>query len=117
MDSKVEHTENGIILTLYGDATIQNAMDLKGVLARELGGGDSLTVDLAYVTDCDVSLFQLLCAAHKRSLTDGKSMRVSNCSPAVSRVISAGGLTRDAGCMAEAQDSCFWQRKDGEVTR
>ena len=117
MDSKVEHTDNGITLTLYGDATIQNAVDLKGVLAGELGGGDSLTVDLAYVTDCDVSLFQLLCAAHKRSVSDGKGMQISNCSPAVSRVLSSGGFRRDIGCVAEAQDSCFWQRKDGEVTR
>jgi anti-anti-sigma regulatory factor len=117
MDSKVEHTENGIILTLYGDATIQSAVDLKGVLARELGGGNSFTVDLAYVTECDVSLFQLLCAAHKRSVCDGKTMQVGNCSPAVSRVILSGGFRRDLGCVAEAQDSCFWQRKDDEVTR
>jgi len=117
MDSKVEHTDNGITLTLYGDTTIQSAVDLKGVLAREIGGGDSLTVDLAYVTDCDVSLFQLLCAAHKRAVSDGKAMRVSNCSPAVSRVVSSGGFRRDIGCVAKAQDGCFWQRKDGEVTR
>lgn len=117
MDSKVEHTENGITLTLYGDATIQNAVDLKGVLARELGGNDRVMVDLAYVTDCDVSLFQLLCAAHKRSVSDGKTMEVSNCSPAVSRVISSGGLNRGSGCMAETQDSCFWQQKNGEVTK
>jgi ABC-type transporter Mla MlaB component len=75
MDSKVEHTENGITLTLYGDATIQNAVDLKGVLAREIGSGDNLTVDLAYVTDCDVSLFQLLCAAHRRSVSEGRRCR------------------------------------------
>jgi len=117
MDSKVEHTENGTTLTLYGDTTIQNAVDLKGVLAREIGGGDNLTVDLAYVTDCDVSLFQLLCAAHRRSVSEGKAMRLSNCSPAVSRVISSGGFKRDLGCMPETQDTCFWQRKDSEVTR
>jgi len=117
MDSKVEHTENGITLTLYGDATIQTAVDLKGVLVRELGGGDNLTVDLAYITDCDVSLFQLLCAAHKRSVSDGKAMQVSNCSPAVSRIISSGGLNRGSACMTEAQDGCFWQQKDGEVTK
>lgn len=117
MDSKVEHTENGTILKLYGDATIQNALDLKAVLAQEINGRDNLTVDLAYVTSCDVSLFQLLCAAHKRSLRDGKSMRVGDCSPSVSQAISAGGFTRDAGCMPEVQGSCFWQKKDGEVVR
>lgn len=117
MDSKVEHTENGIILTLYGDATIQSALELKGVLVRELAGGDALTVNLAYITDCDVSLFQLLCAAHRKSLDDGRPIRVSDCSPAVYQVIASGGLSRDFGCVEEARESCFWRRMNGEVTK
>jgi len=117
MDSKVEHTEDGLVLTLYGDATVQSAVELKDVLARELAEVDGLTVNLAYVTDCDVSLFQLLCAAHRKSLTNGRAMRVSGCSPAVLQVIASGGLRRDFGCVEEAGDSCFWQRAKGEVTR
>lgn len=56
MDSKVEDTEEDVVLTLHGDATVQSAGELKGVLARELAEVNSLTVSLAYVTDCDVSL-------------------------------------------------------------
>ncbi len=117
MDSRIDHTEEGTVLSLYGDVTIQCAAELKGVLVRELGGKDSLTVNLAYVTDCDVSLFQLLCAAHRRSLDEGRPMTVRNCSPAVSQVIASGGFSRGGGCVGEARDGCFWQRKDDEVTR
>ncbi|MBP7528938.1 MAG: STAS domain-containing protein [Syntrophorhabdaceae bacterium] len=116
MDSKVENTEHGVVLTLYGDVTIQSAVELKGVLARELGNDNNLTVNLACVTGCDLSLFQLLCAAHKKSLNDSRPMSVSDCSPAVLQVISSGGLNRDSGCVAGAEETCFWQKKDTEVT-
>lgn len=108
MDSRVENTEHGVVLTLYGDVTIQSAVELKGVLARELGS-DNLTVNLAYVTSCDLSLFQLLCAAHKKSLNDSRPMRVSDCSPAVLQAISSGGVNRDSGCVAGAEETCLWQ--------
>lgn len=117
MDSRVEHTEDGVVLTLYGDVTIQSAVELKGVLAREIGGGGNMTVNLAYVTDCDLSLFQLLCAAHKRSLNDSRAMKVSGFSPAVLQVISSGGLKRDSGCVAGVEETCFWQHRDIEVTK
>jgi anti-anti-sigma regulatory factor len=117
MDSRVEHTEDGVVLTLYGDATIQNAVELKGILARELGGGDTLTVNLAHVTDCDLSLFQMLCAAHKKSLNNSRPMKVSDCSPAVIQVISAAGLKRDFGCGTGTQEGCFWQQKNVEVKK
>jgi len=114
MDTRTDHTEDGTILSLYGDATIHNAAELKGVLTRELEGTRGLTVNLAYVTDCDVSFFQLLCAAHRKALKDERPMTVSECSPAVSRVAATGGFIRDEGC---SEHVCLWQRKDVEVKR
>ncbi|MDD3846860.1 MAG: STAS domain-containing protein [Syntrophorhabdaceae bacterium] len=116
MDSEVERAEHGVVLTLYGNVTIQNAVELKGILTRELGSDKNLTVNLACVTGCDLSLFQLLCAAHKKSLNDSRPMGVRDCSPVVLQVISSVGLNRDSGCVAGAEETCFWQKKDTEVT-
>lgn len=111
MDSRIEQSEHDTVLSLHGDVTVQSAVELKGVLTRELGGGN-LTINLAYVTDCDVSLFQLLCAAHRTSLAASRSLKVGDLSPAVSQAISAGGFLRAEGCSGE---TCPWQKKEGKV--
>jgi len=108
MDSRVEHTQDGTVLTLYGDVTIQNAGELRKVLIGELAAAAGLTVNLAYVTRCDLSLFQLLCAAHRTSVP----VKLSDVSPAVVEVMASSGLIRGSGCTG---GPCLWQRTQ-EVT-
>lgn len=103
MDSRVEHTQDGTVLTLYGDVTIQNAVELKKVLVGELAAASGLTVNLAYVTRCDLSLFQLLCAAHRTSVP----VKLADVSPAVGEVMASSGLIRGSGCTG---GPCLWQR-------
>ena len=107
MDSRVEHTQEGTVLTLYGDVTIEGAVELRKVLAGELAAAAGLTVNLAYVTRCDLSLFQLLCAAHRTSA----AVRLADASPAVVEVMASSGLTRGSGCTG---GPCLWQGT-GEV--
>jgi anti-anti-sigma regulatory factor len=106
MDSRVEHTQDGTVLTLYGDVTIENAVELRKVLAGELAAAAGLTVNLAYVTHCDLSLFQLLCAAHRTSA----AVRLSEVSPAVGEAMASSGLIRGSGCTG---GPCLWQRTEG----
>ena len=102
MDSRVEHTQDGTVLTLYGDVTIESAVELKKVLVGELSAASGLTVNLAYVTRCDLSLFQLLCAAHRTSVP----VRLAEVSPAVVEVMASAGLVRASGCTG---GPCLWQ--------
>jgi len=102
MDSRVEHTQDGTVLTLYGDVTIQNAGELRKVLVGELAAASGLTVNLAYVTRCDLSLFQLLCAAHRTPAP----VKLADVSPAVAEVMASSGLIRASGCTA---GPCLWQ--------
>ena len=113
MDSKIEKTDGGTVLTLYGDVTIQSATELKGILLEQLTGNTDLIVDLSYVTDCDISLFQLLCAARKKSISNKKPIGVSGCSPAIQQVMSSGGFLRESGCIAGDDCSCLWIKREG----
>ena len=113
MDSKIEKTDGGTILTLYGDVTIQGATELKGILLEQLNRDTDLTINLSYVTDCDISLFQLLCAAHKKSIDYKRPIGVSGCSPAIQQVMSSGGFLRESGCVEENDHSCLWKKIKG----
>jgi len=111
LDRKIEETGDGVTLKLYGDVTIQSAAELKNILVEQLGTHSDLTIDLSYVTDCDLSLFQLICAAHKRSVKDAGTIRIGDCSAAVYGMASSSGFLRTSGCVPDEHQGqgCLWQ--------
>lgn len=114
MDSITERTEDGIILKISGNVTIADALELKQVMIREIQPGSSVTVDLSGVAECDLSLFQLLCAGHKRSLKTSGSMALRNYSDEVYDVMRSAGILRTSGCAESANNKCLWQSQGKE---
>ena len=109
IDSRTEQTEHGALLTLYGDATVQNASEIKDIIIGKLNEGGVLTLDLSYVTDCDISLLQLVCAAHRRYPEDTLTILMGGFSPAVYEAASASGFLMVSGCQAgRGDEGCLW---------
>src|SRR5512133_3078370 len=70
-------TTQGRSLPITGKATVMGAGELKRVLAEALETTDALTLDVSGVTECDLTLFQLLCAAHHSAALLGKSLTIA----------------------------------------
>lgn len=117
LDRKVEETDRGVTITFYGEATIQNASELKNIIMEELGAHTGIAINLSYVTDCDLSFLQVICGAHKMSLRDGKSLAISDRSPLVDGVALSSGFIRTSGCVSEGRfaQGCLWQSKTAGV--
>lgn len=111
LDKKVEETGRGVTITLYGEATIQNASELKNIIMEQMNVKKYLAINLAYVTDCDLSFLQLICGAHKMSLRDGKTLAISERSSLVDDVASSSGFIRTSGCVTDGHPAqgCLWQ--------
>lgn len=114
MDSVTERTENGIVIKISGKVTIADARELKQVMMREMPPGSNVTVDLAGIEECDLSLFQLLCAGHKQSLRTSGSMVLSSYSDEAYEVMQSAGVLRNSGCAESANNNCLWQSQGKE---
>lgn len=70
-------TPEGRSLHITGKATVMGAGELKRVLAEALETTDALTLDVSGVTECDLTLYQILCAAHQSAALRGKSLTMA----------------------------------------
>lgn len=63
-------------LTMSGDLTIRHSARLKRVLIEELERTDNLRLRFGDVDEADITLLQLLCAAHKSAQEKNKNVAV-----------------------------------------
>ena len=108
METTTEHTRDGIILTVSGSVTIADACELREVMIQEALPASNVTIDLSGVAECDLSLFQLLCAAHRRSLAASGSMTVRNYSGEVYETMASAGIQRSLSCTGNENENCLW---------
>jgi anti-anti-sigma regulatory factor len=107
MKSRIEDSDNKRTLNLYDDFTIQNADELKTVLKESLEAADILTINAEYITEIDLSCLQLLCAAHKSAIHEGKTVVLDySRSKVVEDTLLQSGYARHAGCTGN--EKCFW---------
>lgn len=107
METAAEHIGDGIILKVSGPVTVSDASELRRVIMDVIPQGRSVTIDLAGVTECDLSLFQLLCAAHKQSLKTAASMTLRNYSAEVHETMASAGILRTSGCVGNENENCL----------
>jgi anti-anti-sigma regulatory factor len=108
MEIVTERTPDGIILKVSGRVTIADAGELRQLMMDEVVPGMSATIDLAGVAECDLSLFQLLCAAHKRSLGTSGSITLHRYSDEVHKAMASAGIMRTSGCTDNTNENCLW---------
>ena len=109
MDVQMTQSAEADVLKLTGNWNIERAHELKQTLMEKLNSGDRITLDLAELTEMDLSCLQLLCAAHRASLKLGKQMDLhERKSAAFERVVRNTGFTRTLGCHKNPHKNCLW---------
>lgn len=80
---------------LHGDCLVNRAAEIHQVLLHHLNGPDEQTeIDMSAIGKCDLSFFQLLCAASRSFADKGKHLEVRGPMPeAIIKQIEKFGLT------------------------
>lgn len=109
MQVRTETSNEGIVLGVSGECTIEHALELKKVLAEALNSHKQLLLRLGNVTAVDLSFLQLLCWAHRNSVMMSKQITLDAEQSAVFKnTIEEAGFVRPLGCKREFHRSCLW---------
>lgn len=94
------------MLTVGGRLNASQAGSLHRALLEAFEGAGRVVVAFRDVSEADLTLLQLLCAAQRTAVARGVLLRIDNPQTAdtVRRLISAAGAQRCAGCTA----GCPW---------
>jgi len=107
MKSRIEDSDNKRTLNLYDELTIQNADEFRTILKESLEAADILIINTEYITEIDLSCLQLLCAAHKSAMHEGKTVTLDySRSKIVTDTLLQSGYVRHAACAGN--EKCFW---------
>jgi anti-anti-sigma regulatory factor len=108
-------TGNKGVVTVDGDATLQQAEELRRVLIKALVDADEVSLDMDKVEKVDLSCLQLLCSAHRSATRFKKKFAFSGCPPqALREAVEASGFSRVTGCRLDCDKSCLWVKLTGE---
>ena len=96
-------------LKLAGSVTIGQAAGLKELLVAALGEASELRLDLAGVTEIDLTGLQLLGAAHRSALASGKLFAIdAGGNRSYLDTVASSGFQRHAGCERDKNATCIW---------
>ena len=102
------------MLKLAGKLTIQRASELAASIGQAIAEEEHAAVlDLAAVTSADLTFLQILCAAHRSALREGKTLSITSPSEALLRTMKTAGFERRQPCSSCTGDKCLWQAKEG----
>ncbi len=96
-------------VVISGEAKVPGATRIREALLEALRTGPGLQVVLENISTADVSLLQLLCAAH-RSAAQGKKhmvIRGADREP-VATLLRQAGFLRHIGCHDSTRRTCLW---------
>jgi anti-anti-sigma regulatory factor len=97
------------IVVISGEMAIQNAGEIRTVLLEAFSQGEGVCLELGKVTGVDLAGLQLLCAAHRTSMTDKKHFSISGIdTEAIRSVIRDAGFPRHTGCAEDVNKTCIW---------
>ncbi len=97
------------VLTLEGNVTIHEAVELKASLLKYLEEFDNVVLDLDKVTSLDITCIQLICSAHQTSLRCNKLFTLKDKRPEeFTAVVKDAGLLCHRGCFKDSPGNCLW---------
>jgi len=97
-------------LTFSGDMTLLQAAQVRERLQQGLSAADTLEVAFSDVDNVDLSLIQILCAAHRSARKAGKSISLPGTLPDdLVRLIDDGGFHGHIGCALDGRVACVWE--------
>ncbi len=97
------------VLDIEGEMTVGNVAELKAMLMQSLTSVDHLVLNLEKVTIVDISLFQVLCSAHRTSAGLKKNLTIVGELPEpLKQLVEIAGFEHNSGCASSACDTCLW---------
>jgi len=107
---KQQAGKESAILKLEGDVTVEQVGALQQALLEGLTEQDQLLIDCDQVTGMDFYAIQLLCSAHRTSISWNKKLAWHGDMPAVvNDAIKKAGFARSHGCdLCPDHARCMW---------
>ena len=81
-------------LELSGALTIVRAEQVKESLLKGFAAAEQLVCDLAGISEIDIAGLQLLCAAHRYAVAQGKTLLLSGIGTSVDELARQAGFVR-----------------------
>ncbi len=109
MNHSFHSSGNTGILSLAGTLSIEHGAELKASISAALEAAENVVFDLSEVASADICCLQLLCAAHRASVSSGK--RFIACGMAneiVKNAAEVAGFPRHVGCVEDVDKTCIW---------
>lgn len=100
-----QHSE----LCWTGPATVEQVAVLRQELLESLLQSQSVTIDLSEATRLDLALLQLLCAAQRVAVPQGKAVRLQGeRHQPIEAAIDRYGFRRQGPCCRDCGSQCLW---------
>lgn len=96
------------VVTLSGEAGLRAAQELAATLRQALANRDNIAIATQAISSADITTIQLLLAARKQALADGKSLTLAGAPTGALRdaLVALGCI--DAAGHAVSDDGNFW---------
>lgn len=102
--------ENKTKIVLEGELSIMYLQDLKDQFFRVLDEYDFVEIEVNKVTSIDISVLQLLCAAHRYACSKDKTLVLNKeISEDFKKAIVAGGFNNFTECLGSEKNGCLWE--------
>ena len=96
-------------LVFSGDLTLRTATEVKKNVTKVLASSATIQVSFKDVSDVDLSFVQIICAAHRSAVTDGKKIEFPVQWPeAFVNLTKESGLNGHVGCSSDGHILCPW---------
>ncbi len=110
LDVSLENSGDVAFLKLRGEMTVQSTAELKACIIQAFGNVENIFLDMAEVSDVDVSSFQFLCAAYRTATLLGKNLKLTGNVPLHFRMkSSSAGFDMLAGSDCHICKTCIWR--------
>jgi len=98
-------------IILSGNLSLGFAAEVRERLLQALATSATVRIVLRDVTELDLSLVQILCAAHRSAIMAGKVLVLDERLPdQFVKIIEDAGLQGHIGCSSDGRDNCIWHR-------
>ncbi len=99
MNLRNEKIKDRTIFILDGDITIYDAVSLRNTLLEALDTSPAIELNLADVTDCDITALQILVAAGKTAEKNKRRLSITDCSDSLAAKMRQIGFDMPAAML------------------
>jgi len=96
-------------VVLGGRLTIETASEVAGTIRQALEGGGPVSLSFDEVSEVDLTIIQILCAACRMASARSQEFMLSGTvPPLINRLVDEAGGTRLTPCRHHAETMCIW---------